>query len=55
MEIVIPAVALVAILFLVGRRVPMNGWLFAVLTAAILIVGVVTIERLGFWPETWRR
>jgi peptidoglycan/LPS O-acetylase OafA/YrhL len=53
MDKIVGVVALVAILFLVGRGMPPRYRLLAVaggLAFAVLILGA---ERLGLWPQSW--
>ena len=54
MEWLAPLIGLLAVLFLVGRRLPGQAWLMAVAAALAFIVAVLLLERLGLWPESWR-
>lgn len=48
------AVALLAVLFLVGRRLPRQRWPLILLVTLAAIVLIVAAERYGFWPRGWR-
>ena len=48
-------VALLAIYFLVGRRMPARYHLIAVAAGLALAVLVVAMESAGLWPRAWTR
>ncbi|WP_164985737.1 hypothetical protein [Bosea sp. Tri-44] len=54
MELLIPLLAGMALIWLVGRHVPWNAKLIIVVTLAVIVV-IVLLERNGFWPEAFRR
>lgn len=51
---IVAAVALVAMLFLVGRGVPRRHWPVAIAGTLAVILIVVLAERSGYWPREWR-
>ncbi len=55
MEMLVPALIGVALIWLIGRGVPWNAKLitFAVTLAVILLI--VGLERGGYWPDGWTR
>ena len=54
MEWFVPLVALLAVLFLVGRRQLGQSLLVAAAVALALVLAVVLLERAGLWPQGWR-
>lgn len=54
MEYVLPIVALLAVLFLVGRGLPLRRWPVLLAGTLAVIVLVVFAERSGYWPASWR-
>lgn len=54
MEWVVSVVALLAVLFLVGRGMPGRPMLIAVAAALGVVVLVLLAERAGLWPQSWR-
>jgi len=54
MDWFVPLVALLAVLFLVGRRVPGQSWLMIVAVTLAIVVTIVYLERSGLWPRSWR-
>jgi hypothetical protein len=54
MEWFVPLVALLAVLFLVGRRQSGQSLLVAAAVALALVLTVVLLERAGLWPQGWR-
>ena len=54
MEWFVPLIALVAVLFLVGRGMPGQMYLIAIAGALVLVVIVVWLERSDLWPSAWR-
>ncbi|MGX1790981.1 hypothetical protein ACWIGM_29815 [Bosea sp. NPDC055332] len=55
MELLIPLIAGLALIWLVGRGVPWNAKLMTVVVTLAVIVVVVLLERNGLWPEAFRR
>ena len=55
MELLIPLIAGLALIWLIGRGVPWNAKLMTILVTLAIIVLIVLIERVGYWPESWRR
>ncbi|MBV9078624.1 MAG: hypothetical protein JO048_14220 [Methylobacteriaceae bacterium] len=54
MDYVLPAVALIAVLFLVGRGLPGRRWPAVIAATLAIVVLVVLVERAGLWPAAWR-
>jgi hypothetical protein len=54
MEWFAPLIGLLAVLFLVGRRLPGQAWLVTIAVALALVVIVLWLERSGLWPQNWR-
>jgi hypothetical protein len=48
-------VALLAIYFLVGRRLPAGYHLIAIAAALAFAVLVLAMESAGIWPQAWTR
>ena len=55
MEIVIPLIIGLSLIWLVGRGVPWNAELMTLVVTLAVIVLIVLLERGGYWPESWRR
>ncbi|MCV9939132.1 MULTISPECIES: hypothetical protein [unclassified Bosea (in: a-proteobacteria)] len=55
MELLIPLLAGMALIWLVGRHVPWNAKLMTIVVTLAVIVVIVLLERNGFWPEAFRR
>lgn len=55
MEMVVGIVALLAVLFLVGRGTPLTAWPLIVAATLAVVVAIVLLDRYGYWPATWRR
>ncbi|HEX8101811.1 MAG: hypothetical protein QOC71_1882 [Thermoplasmata archaeon] len=55
MEYVVGVVALLAVLFLVGRGTPLHSWPLIIAATLAVVVAVVLLERGGYWPASWRR
>ena len=55
METVVGIVALVAVLFLVGRGMSMRSWPFVIAATLAIVVVIVLLERGGYWPRGWTR
>lgn len=54
MEIVVPLVIGLALIWLIGRGVPWNAKLMTIIVALAVIVIIVALDRGGYWPEAWR-
>ena len=54
MEWLGPLIALLAVLFLVGRRVPGQNWLVIMAITLAVIVAILWLERSGLWPQNRR-
>ena len=54
MEWIGAVVALLAVLFLVGRGMPGRSMLVAIVVALAAVVLILLVERAGFWPQGWR-
>lgn len=55
MEIVIPLIIGLSLIWLVGRGVPWNAKLMTLVVTLAIVVLIVLLERGGYWPESWRR
>ncbi len=55
MEILIPVLAGVTLIWLIGRGVPWNARLVTLAATLAVIVLIVMLERGGFWPDAFRR
>jgi hypothetical protein len=55
MEILIPLLMGVTLIWLVGRGVPWNAKLITIAATLAVIVLIVLLERGGYWPEAFRR
>jgi hypothetical protein len=55
MELLIPLIAGLALIWLIGRGVPWDAKLMTIVVTLGVIVVVVLLERNGFWPEAFRR
>lgn len=55
MEIFIPLLIGVTLLWLIGRGVPWNSKLMTILVTLGVIVLIVMLERGGYWPESFYR
>jgi hypothetical protein len=55
MEIAIPLIMGLTLVWLIGRGVPWNSKLMTVVVTLGVIVLIVLLERNGFWPEAFRR
>lgn len=55
MEIMVPLIAGLALLWLIGRGVPWNAKLTTIVVTLAIIILVVALERGGYWPEALRR
>ncbi len=54
MSYVLPVVALLAVLFLIGRRMPAGRWPAIIAATLAVIVALVLAEQAGWWPASWR-
>ena len=55
MEIMVPLIAGLALLWLIGRGVPWNAKLMTIVVTLAIIILIVLLERGGYWPEAFRR
>jgi hypothetical protein len=55
MEMLIPLLAGLALVWLIGRSVPWNAKLTTIVVTLAVIVLIVAIERGGYWPEAFHR
>ncbi|MDX3805370.1 hypothetical protein ACXIUS_00255 [Bosea thiooxidans] len=55
MEIMVPLIAGLALLWLIGRGVPWNAKLMTIVVTLAAIILIVALERGGYWPEAFRR
>ena len=55
MEMLIPLVAGLALIWLIGRGVPWNAKLVTLAVTLGVIVLIVLVERGGYWPEAFSR
>ena len=55
MEIMVPLIAGLALLWLIGRGVPWNAKLMTIVATLAIIILIVALERGGYWPEAFRR
>lgn len=53
-EKVVGMVALVAVLFLVGRGLPGRQWPVVIAVTLAVVLAVVLAEQSGLWPANWR-
>jgi hypothetical protein len=54
MSWIVSIVALVAVLFLVGRGMPLSRWPAIIVATLAVIVLVVAAEQNGWWPSSWQ-
>ena len=55
MEIMVPLIAGLALLWLIGRGVPWNAKLMTIVVTLAIVILIVMLERGGYWPEAFRR
>ena len=55
MEIVIPLIIGLSLIWLIGRGVPWNAKLATLAVTLAVIVLIVVLERGGYWPEMFQR
>jgi hypothetical protein len=51
---IVSLVALVAVLFLVGRGLPLGRWPVIIAATLAVVVLVVLAEQNGYWPKSWQ-
>lgn len=51
---IVSLVALLAVLFLVGRGMPFSRWPVIIAATLAVILLVVAAEQNGFWPQSWQ-
>ena len=54
MSYVLPVVALLVVLFFVGRGTPIGRWPVIIAATLAVILVVVLAEQAGWWPASWR-
>lgn len=55
MEMLVPLLIGLALIWLVGRGVPWNNKLMTLVITLAIIVLIIALERGGYWPEAWHR
>jgi hypothetical protein len=55
MEILIPLIIGLSLIWLIGRGVPWNAKLMTIVVALAVVILIVALDRGGYWPEAWRR
>jgi len=55
MEIVIPLIIGLSLIWLIGRGVPWNAKLMTIMVTLVIVILIVVLERGGYWPEAFRR
>ncbi|WP_332692041.1 hypothetical protein [Bosea sp. (in: a-proteobacteria)] len=55
MEIAIPVIMGLTLIWLIGRGTPWNAKLMTLTVTLAVIVAIVLLERNGFWPDAFRR
>lgn len=55
MEMLIPLMIGLMLIWLIGRGTPWNAKLLTLAVTLAVIVLIVVLERGGYWPEAWRR
>ena len=55
MEIVVPLIIGLSLIWLIGRGVPWNARLMTLVVTLAIIVLIVALERSDYWPEAFRR
>ncbi|MDB5559580.1 MAG: hypothetical protein JWQ36_2514 [Enterovirga sp.] len=51
---IVSLAAMLAVLFLVGRGMPLSRWPVIIVATLAVIVLVVAAEQNGWWPSSWR-
>jgi hypothetical protein len=54
MSWLLPLVAMLAVLFLVGRGMPLSRWPVIIAATLAVILLVVAAEQNGYWPRSWQ-
>ena len=55
MEIVVPLIIGLSLIWLIGRGVPWNAKLMTIVVTLVIVILIVALDRGGYWPESWRR
>ena len=55
MEIIVPLIIGLSLIWLVGRGVPWNAKLMTLAVTLVIVLLIVLLERGGYWPASWRR
>ncbi len=55
MEIFVPLMIGLMLIWLIGRGTPWNAKLLTLAVTLAVIVLIVMLERGGYWPQDWRR
>ena len=55
MEIVVPLIIGLSLIWLIGRGVPWNAKLTTIIVTLAIVILIVALERGGYWPEVFRR
>lgn len=55
MEIIVPAIIGLSLIWLIGRGVPWNAKLVTVVVTLAVILLIVVLDQGGYWPEELRR
>lgn len=55
MEFLIPLIAGLALIWLIGRGVPWDAKLVTIVATLAVIVVILLLERNDLWPEAFRR
>jgi hypothetical protein len=51
---VLPLIAMLAVLFLVGRGMPLSRWPVIIAATLAVVLLVVAAEQNGWWPSSWK-
>ena len=55
MEMIVPLLIGMTLIWLIGRGVPWNAKLLTLAVTLAVIVLIILLERNGYWPEAFRR
>lgn len=55
MEMIIPLMIGLTLIWLIGRGTPWNARLMTLAVTLAVIVLIIALERGGYWPAEWRR
>ena len=55
MELFVPLLVGIALIWLIGRGVPWNAKLVTIVVTLAIIVLIIALERGGYWPEAFSR